>query len=115
MNTAKSQIEYSDFSKVDVRVGTILSCEAVENSDKLLLLKVDFGSLGKRQILSGIAKWYECSELINVQTLFVVNLLPKKMMGYDSEGMLFALGLDDTDRPVLVIPREHVKDGEGAR
>jgi methionyl-tRNA synthetase len=115
MKTVKPEIKYDDFAKVDVRLGTILSVEKVEKSDKLLKLEVDFGELGKRQILSGIAAWYQPVDLIGRQTTFVLNLEPRKMMGLDSQGMLFAVGLNDDSKPVFLLSQEKVENGDGAR
>jgi methionyl-tRNA synthetase len=112
---AKTTINYEDFNKIDVRIGTITACERIEKSDKLLKLDVDFGELGKRQVLAGIAKWYQPEELIGVQTTFVFNLEARKMMGLESQGMIFALGLGDDEKPVLLIPKEPVENGNGAR
>jgi methionyl-tRNA synthetase len=111
----KNKINYEEFSKIDVRVGTIINVQKVENSDKLLKLEVDFGEFGKRQILTGIAKWYKPEDLVGVQTTFVINLEARKLMGMESQGMIFALGLDDNRKPVFLLPRESVENGEGAR
>lgn len=115
MKDPKSTINYDEFSKIDVRVGTIISAEKVDKSIKLLKLEVDFGELGKRQILSGIAAWYQPEELVGVQTTFVINLETRKIMGLESQGMIFALGLDDDKKSVLLLPKEGVENGEGAR
>jgi methionyl-tRNA synthetase len=112
---AKTGINYEDFSKIDVRIGTIVTCERIEKSEKLLKLEVDFGGLGKRQILAGIANWYAPEELVGLQTTFVINLEPRKMMGMESQGMVFALGLEDNEKPVLLTPKEPVENGSGAR
>ena len=63
MKEAKNTINYEDFSKIDVRVGTIVSAENVNKSKKLIRLEVDFGELGKRQILTGITQWYKPDEV----------------------------------------------------
>lgn len=60
-------ISFDDFSKVELRVGTVLEAEEVEGSEKLIKQIVDFGELGKRQILSGIKKWYKPSQLVGKQ------------------------------------------------
>ena len=115
MKEAKTGINYEDFSKIDVRIGTIVTCERIEKSEKLLKLEVDLGGLGKRQILAGIAKWYAPEELVGLQTTFVINLEPRKMMGMESKGMIFALGLEDNEKPVLLVSKEQVENGSGAR
>jgi len=108
-------IKYQDFEKIDMRVGTIVAAEKVEKSEKLLKLEVDFGELGKRQVLAGITAWYQPEDLIGMQTTFVFNLEGRKMMGLESQGMIFALGLDDDKKPVFLLPKEQVENGEGAR
>ncbi len=88
-------ITIDDAMKVQLRVGTIMQAESVVNSDKLIKLQVDFGLEGKRQILSGIRKWYHPEDLVGKQGLFIFNLKPRKMMGMESQGMmLFAQGDD---------------------
>lgn len=80
-----------EFSKLEARIGTVLSAEAVEGSEKLIRLMLDFGEEKPRQILSGIHKWYEPETLVGKKLLFVVNLAPRKMMGLESQGMLMAV------------------------
>ncbi len=89
------EITYDDFTKLDIRVGTILVSEPVEDSDKLIRLEVDFGEEGKRQILSGIRKWYEPETLVGRQLMFVINLAPRMMMGLESQGMILAGHMED--------------------
>lgn len=90
---ATPDIIIDDFIKVNLVVGTIEQAEEVAGSDKLLKLQVNFGDLGMRQILSGVKKSYSNpQELIGKQGVFVANLKPRKMMGFESHGMmLFAL------------------------
>lgn len=97
-----------DFKKVEIRVGEILSCEPIEGSEKLLKLEVDFGD-EKRQILSGIAKYYAPDDLIGKQTIFVTNLEPRTMMGLESQGMLLASGTED--KVILFEPSEKLPNG----
>jgi len=84
------EIGIEDFAKVEMVVGTILACEPVKGSDKLYRLQIDLGPLGKRQIFSGVAKYFTVEELIGKQGVFVVNLKPRKMMGEMSQGMMLA-------------------------
>lgn len=79
-----------DFAKIEIRIGTILTAEYIEGSDKLLKLSVDFAEAEPRQILSGIRKYYELEQLIGKQCPFVVNLEPRKMRGLYSNGMILA-------------------------
>ena len=91
----KPTIAFSEFEKIDVRVGTIERVSDVEGADKLLKLDVDFGD-HKRVILAGLKQERENpSEIAGKQALFVVNLEPRKMRGEVSEGMLFDIGYAD--------------------
>ena len=105
----KNIIEFDDFTKVDLRVGTVIEAENIPKSDKLLKLKVDTG-LDQRTILSGISKYYSPDEIINKKVMVLINLKPRKMMGYESEGML--LLADDGDGNLsLMQPDSDISDG----
>ena len=105
----KNIIEFDDFTKVDLRVGTIIEAENIPKSDKLLKLKVDTG-LDQRTILSGISKYYSPDEIINKKVMVLINLKPRKMMGFESEGML--LLADDGDGNLsLMQPDSDISDG----
>lgn len=95
-------ISFEDFKKIELRIGQIKSAEAVEGSEKLLKLIVDFGEAGERQILSGIAKTYTPESLVNVRAVFVLNLEPRKLMGLESQGMLLAA--DNEEGPMILVP-----------
>lgn len=84
-----NKITIDDLAKVEIRVGQIKSATPVEGSDKLLILKVDFGN-EERQIVSGIAKYFTPESLIDKKVPFVTNLEPRKLMGHESNGMIFA-------------------------
>lgn len=93
LKNMEETINFDDFVKVDLRVGTVVEAERVEGSNKLLKLKVDLGEeIGERQILAGIGRQYLPEDLINKQTVFVVNMEPRKMMGLESRGMILAGG-----------------------
>jgi methionyl-tRNA synthetase len=92
-------ITIDDFAKVDLRVAQVLVAERVPKADKLLRLEVDLG-YEKRQILAGIAQYYEPEKLIGRKIVIVANLAPRKMRGLESNGMLLAASLPDT-APVL--------------
>ena len=83
-------VSIDDFSKCDMRVCKVLSCEAVKKSKKLLRFELDDGSGTKRQILSGIHEFYEPEQLIGKTVVAILNLPPRKMMGLDSCGMLLS-------------------------
>lgn len=83
-------VDIKDFSKLDIRIGTIVECTALKKSQKLLKLLVDIGEAKPRQILSGIAQYYSPTSLIGRQICLIVNLKPAKLMGELSEGMILA-------------------------
>jgi len=86
-------ITIDDFAKIEMRVGKILSVEKVENTDKLLKLSVDFGELGSRQVISGIALYMPDSQvLVGKHVGFVFNLEPRTIRGLESQAMILAAG-----------------------
>jgi methionyl-tRNA synthetase len=93
------KISIDDVIKVDLRVAQILVAERVPKADKLLRLEVDLG-YEKRQILAGIAQYYEPEKLVGRKIIIVANLAPRKMRGLESNGMLLAASLED-GAPVL--------------
>ncbi len=84
------EVSIDDFSRCDMRVVKITSCEPVKNSEKLLRFMLDDGSGTERQILSGIHKYYEPDQLIGKKVAAILNLPPRKMMGLESNGMLLS-------------------------
>jgi methionyl-tRNA synthetase len=94
----KPEIDYEEFTKVDLRAGKILAAEAVPKSSKLLKLKIDIGE--ERTIVAGIGKDYSPDELIGKQVVIVANLKPAKLMGVESYGMLLAT---DTDKGLTIL------------
>lgn len=103
-------ITIDDFIKVRLCVGTISSAQAVEKSDKLIKLQVDFGSQGSRQILTGMRMHHTPEFFIGKQAVFVFNLKPRMMMGHESHGMLLAAN-DDKGIPQPVCPIVLVPNG----
>ena len=79
MNT----IEYEDFAKLDMRAGTIVSCEKVENAEKLYKIMVDVGEAQHRQIVSSLVDYYTAEELVGKRIIVLVNLKPRKMRGIE--------------------------------
>ncbi len=104
----KDEISYSDFEKLDIRVGRVLSASAPEWSSKLIEMEVDLGEeIGKRILFSGIRKWYSPEEIVDKNMQFLVNMTPKKMGEEESQGML--LMADTDEKPILVfLPDELV-------
>ena len=107
----KPTIKFEDLDKIDVRTGLIELVEDVEQSDKLVKLTVNFGDF-KRQIVAGMKKEREnVKEIEGKQALFVVNLEPRKMMGIESQGMMFDIGYSNEITPVLAVPEKEVPNG----
>ncbi len=107
----KEVISYEDFMKMDMRVGTILEAEAVPKSNKLLKFLVDTG-IDKRTILSGIAKHYKPEDLIGQQVTVLVNLAPRKIMGFESQGMILSAE-DEEGGLKLLQPNAVTNNGAG--
>ena len=105
------EITFEDFSKIDFRVGKVIEAENIEGADSLIRLKVDFGPLGDRTILSGIKKWYTPEDLKGNTYIFVFNLAPKKMMGEESQGMILAAEDTEAETCVLLIPDKNIPVG----
>lgn len=105
-------INYDDFQKLDIKVGTILSVENIEGSEKLLKIMIDFGN-ETRQIISGIAKWYTSEDLVGKQVPVLVNLEPRKFLGHESQGMI--LMADNEDKPIQLHPLDPVTNGTTVR
>ncbi len=125
-------ITYDDFKKIDLRVAKILKAERVEGSEKLVKLQIDVGDpstgsgqgLGERQLIAGIGTVYEPEILVGKQIVIVANLEPRKLMGYESNGMLLAADdemgppshkASEGHRPVLLCPESEVKPGTGIK
>ncbi len=104
-------ITIDDFLKVDLRVGTVLSAEKLPDADKLLLLKVDIGEEEPRQLLAGLAMFYEPEKLVGRKVVVVANLKPRKMRGLMSQGMICAASLGDGDTPAVATFIEEVQNG----
>ncbi len=105
----KETIQYDDFAKMDIRIGTILEAEKLPKSDKLLKFLVDDG-FEKRTILSGVAKHFSPEEMIGKQVTFLANLAPRKMMGIESNGMI--LMAENRDGSLALIqPHKEVWNG----
>ncbi len=105
-------INYEQFSKTDLRVGTIKKAEDVDGADKLLKLEVDLGKeIGKRTILAGIKQHYKKEELTGKQIIVVVNLEPRKMKGLESQGMLLAAVSEDHSKVILLSPEKKIENG----
>ncbi len=109
-NTSKPIINFDDFEKVELKVGTILNSEKVEGSEKLLKNTVKLGD-ETRTIVSGIAKTYKPEDIIGRQVVVVTNLAPRKLKGIMSEGMILCAFDEKTNDLALISPISQFKDG----
>ncbi len=114
-------VNYEDFKKMDIRFGTVVEVKEVEDADKLLCFQLDFGETDEngdkklRQIVSGLKEYYpNYQELIGRQLLYIVNLEPRKIKGYESNGMLMAVDGQD-GKPVFIVPEKEVLPGSRVR
>lgn len=109
-------ISIEDFAKLEIKIGKVISAEKIPEGDKLLKLIVDFGGepTEQRQIMSGIAEYFsDPAVLIGKQMPFITNLEPRKLRGYDSEGMILATSTGE--KVVLLHPSEEVPAGSIVR
>ncbi len=104
-------IGIEDFIKVELRVGEILEAERIEGSDKLLKFRIDLGEEEPRQILAGIAQHYDPDKVVGMKVVIVSNLKPRKMFGFESQGMVCAASVGKEGRPVLATFNEDVPNG----
>lgn len=105
----KGSISYDDFSKMDIRVATVLDAERVPKTQKLLKLKVDTG-IDVRTLVSGIAEYFTPEEMVGRQVLVLANLEPRKIRGIDSHGMIL-MAEDTSGKLQLVSPAAKVSNG----
>jgi methionyl-tRNA synthetase len=109
--TGDGLIDITDFAKIELRAGEVLTAERIPKADKLLLITVDIGEEKPRQILAGIAQYYEPEKLIGRKIVVVANLKPRKLRGYESQGMLLAASVGEEGKPVIATFAEDVPNG----
>ena len=105
-------ITIDDLKKIELKIGRVLSAEPIAGSEKLLKLQVDLGS-EQRQILAGIAKHYQPTNLVGKQIVIIANLEPRSMMGFESQGLVLAAG--DGEIVSLLTPDKDVPTGANIR
>jgi methionyl-tRNA synthetase len=110
-NVGKPEIQFDDFAKIDLKVGTILSAEKVEKADKLLKLQLDMG-FETRTVVSGIALHFKPEDIVGKQVVVVANLAPRKMRGIESNGMIL-MAEDKAGKLHFVSPATIVDNGSG--
>lgn len=110
----KEIISYEEFAKLDIAIGTIVSVEMVEGADKLLKLAVEIGEETPRQIISGIKEYFDDIQvLVGKQCPFLVNLQPRVIRGYESQGMILAAENDGVF--ALLVPHVQLQAGTRVR
>src|SRR4051812_8512598 len=103
-------INYDDFAKVQLRVGTVLEAKPAPKGDRLLVLQVDLGG-ERRQVLAGIRQHVTPEQMVGRQIVVVANLAPRTMMGLTSQGMLLAATDATTNKVIVIAPSEAVAPG----
>ena len=114
-------VNYEEFKKMDIRLGTIKEIDPIADTDKLLRCQIDFnetdenGNKKLRQIISGIREFYpDYEKLIGKQILYIINLEPRKIKGFESNGMLMAVD-GRQDQPVFLVSEIEVDTGSKVR
>lgn len=110
MSDRPDVIQFDDFLKLELRVGTVKSAEAHPAADKLLVLQVDLGA-EQRQLVAGLRGHYEPEALVGKQIIVVANLAPRKMRGLESQGMLLAASLPDESQVILLTTEREITPG----
>jgi len=105
-------ITFDDFKRLDIRIGRVISAERVEGTDKLLKLEIDLGT-EKRQLVAGIAEFFQPGQLIGKELPLLANLEPRKIRGIESKGMILAVDIEG--KPILLSPEEEVPPGSIVR
>ena len=105
------QIDYEEFSKLDIRVGLVKKCQQVPKSKNLYKLVVDCGEKDLRQIVTGIARYYSPEDLIDQKIIVLTNLKPRRIMGIESQGMLLAVDLNNEPFLLKIDKRKPIPPG----
>lgn len=109
-------IPFSEWEKLDLRVGKILKIEDIENADKLYKLTVDLGKeLGKRTVCAGLKSYYSKDELKGKKIILFVNLAPRKLKGIESQGMILASVNEKENKVILLSPEKDIEIGSKVR
>jgi len=127
-------IDFSEWSKLDLRVGQIVKVEDIEDADKLYKLTVDLGDFGKhrsvytlkgtspkalnagvRIVCAGLKQHYDKNDLLDKRIILFVNLTPRKMKGIESQGMILAAVNEKEDNVVLIVPENEIELGSRVR
>jgi len=113
VSSQKEEIEFDDFTQMDIRTGTILEAEKVPNTTKLMKLKIDTG-IDQRTVVSGIAEYYSAEQIIGKQICILVNLKPRMLKGIESKGMIL-MAQDENGKLLFVSPENKSNNGAEIR
>jgi methionyl-tRNA synthetase len=109
-------VNFSDWEKLDLRVGEIKKVEDIEGADRLYKLTIDLGKeIGKRTVCAGIKAHYSKDELKNRKVILFVNLVPRKLKGIESQGMILAAVSKDESKVILLAPEKDIEIGSKIR
>ena len=109
----KENVSFEEFSKMDIRIGTIVEAEKVPKTAKLLKLKIDTG-IDQRTVVSGIAEYYKPEDIIGQQVSILVNLAPRNIKGIESQGMIL-MAENSKGELCFVAPEKAMENGGGVR
>lgn len=110
MSETPAVIEFDDFTKLDLRVGTVTQAEPHPNADKLLVMQVDLGT-EQRQLIAALRGYYEPQALLGRQIVVLTNLPPRKMRGLESQGMLLAACTPGDEQVILLTTERPIAPG----
>ena len=103
------EISFEEFQKLDMRVGKVLEANQIPSSRNLIRMTVDFGT-EKRQAVAGLLQWYKPEDLVGRKCVFILNLQRRKLMGVESQCMIFAAE-DDKGNVVIIQPEKDIAEG----
>jgi methionine--tRNA ligase beta chain len=103
------EISFEEFQKLDLRIGKILEADQIPGSRNLIKMTVDFGT-EKRQAVAGLLQWYKPQDLVGKKCAFILNLQRRKLMGVESQCMVFAAE-DDKSNVVVLQPEKDIAEG----
>ena len=105
------EVNFEDWSKLDIRVAEIKNVESIEGADKLWKISLDVGELGERTICAGLKEYYSDTDLIGKKIIYFSNLKPRMMKGVESQGMLLAASSEDHSKVILITPSGEIDNG----
>lgn len=105
------EVNFEDWSKLDLRVAQIKEVHDIEGADKLYKLIIDVGEIGQRVICSGLKDYYSKEDLVSKKIIYFYNLKPRVMRGLTSQGMLLAASNKDDSKVILIVPEKDIENG----